>query len=991
MTDIIEAFEHNPQHTSFVDFKSCEPACYNINPSHEEEHLHLSKLHPKSTPIHNRAIEAYTKTSFNLNKELRADVPSPLYTSTANALSEAIQHGLAPLQHTHHVYAGLGEFNPTHAFEHGKGIMRVNHFISTSIDPSIATEHDNFQRVIHDKGIKHTHILHFRLPEGYKHARYIAQISRYTGEHEMLMDRNQQWKLTDVAHTHGTHPKTNVRHTRTIWSVVPHTPTEAVKELYEPLSKAQLKKHFHADPPMGYQSDETWLASLADTLPAYKSIVEHPSIVKQHNQLIKLHDSKYTAKDNNAIDVYTHGDTIINTRLLTKAKNPNYIIDEQSQEHHKRLKSIFKKDLALDHDVHTYSGIGFNPSSHFDAADGVFHSPAYLSTSLNPQVSWQIAASALGHCHVLHFHLPKGYARGAYFGGKANKLFKLQRELVLDHDQKFKLQDKTVFNNGEKNVHVWHVTPHEADTVKEEVTHDGEAYFNDAHPHLDPVAWTKEHLHKMPKSPEFIEHKSLLHNGVIAKTPHISLYKGEPETLLIHPQLEAYTKDSKRINNSAAGLGDHQLTNLVRDVSEGIKQYTTPQDHTIHTYAGTTHPHLVSGFAKVGDTLHTPTFTSTSIQHTIAKGFGWGKRDEAHHIIHFELPPGYTRGAYIAPHSMLPFEHEYLLDRNQTWKITKHETFRTRNPDISHNITFVPRHVWTVTPHVEKPITEALEHDPKMFANKTIDANIGARNITANKISRAAHHAKAAEHDAVMMRNHAFVPTQVEKESIENYTRFQSEHINHTLISVDVTDRRPVMLDYARTLSKIIHKHSKPLDHEAHVYSGVGFDPSEHFKHGNRVIHMPAFTSASLNTNTPADFGKKFNIKTVEFKKKQSPRPIPMNPVKRTTLTPATSTLSTVKNTYDKHIIHFKLPVGYNKGLYIKPHSRYADEHEFLIDKEQKWKLEKHETVKEWASSRFEGLMDHWQGNENSEYHRNVYNTQIKRHIWTVVPHEDTP
>lgn len=1014
MTRISEAFTHEPDSAPFTDFQKATPAKRRLNPAMDEEHHHLKKLQetPRN-PGHTAEILNHTYSSRNLNSELAySETPLHFHEQKAQKLSSAITDNLKPLEHEHHVYSGLGGYDPHLIFSAANGVFKAKHFVSGSIDPAIATQHDNLKTMLQDG--EESHVVHFHLPKGYAKARYIAHISEFPGEHEMLFDRDQHWKLTGTHTIRSTHPVTGRAHHRTIWSVVPHESPATVREIFSPVSPEHIKQHLKIIAKTShypYMADDDW-DHLKSEFPNDHHVIDHAEVTAHHEKMLSLHEHLYSLNDNRTIKKYTNGETGMNSELIESGQ----VAEGNWQHgHYQGMKDIFKHKLDLDHDAHVYSGIGFDPTKHFKEHDGVFHSPAFISTSLNPHVALGIGSSNYGmDSHVLHFQLPKGYSKGAYFGGNGNVLFKNQRELVLDHKQNFKLVGHKTYTQPKgtgrfsssthaKKVNIWTVVPHDTATVREELEHDGKLYFDDAHPGMADIEWGN-HAEKHPNTSQFLDHKEAIKTLAVSKmsrVKNIPTYPPKQDGFLGH-----YTRGSSTINGHLLGsiapfdYDMHQkaynrsVQDTVDGVSAAIKKHAMPLDHTLHVYSGTNHPHLQNGTIGIGDTVHTPAFTSTSIKHTIAKGFGWNHidpegTDTAHHIIHFELPAGYNQGTYVEPHSWISHECEYLLDKNQKWKITNHETFKTRDPQYSHEPKIIDRHVWTVVPHSEKTIGEALEHDPKMFARKQVDAYIGKRAI--NKVNIPYHDAAKVgdDHDVVMRRNHDYTPSLPEKNDIESYTRHQSETINNHLLGVAGYVGGHSQ-ERAENLSNIIKKHVKPLDHEAHVYSGVGFDPSEHFRHGDGVIHMPAFTSTSLNVTTPHEFGKQFNKKKTETTTERTPRAISMNHDNTSSFTPDKASLFKSHADVEKHVIHFKLPVGYTRGLYIRPHSRYQEEHEFLLDKDQKWKLEKHEVVNSWQSSRSDEAYP-WLPEGQRSHIRHTYTSKTRRHIWTVVPHDDKP
>ena len=115
-----------------------------------------------------------------------------------------------------------------------------------------------------------------------------------------------------------------------------------------------------------------------------------------------------------AIKTYTAGKSeFINKDIMRShedKKAPHSFAYTKEVSHH--LDSAIK-DSPIKHDVHTFSGVGFDPEKHMDSK-GRMHSPAFISSSHNKVVTMRFAdkkpiASDNGQKvhNIIHFHLKK--------------------------------------------------------------------------------------------------------------------------------------------------------------------------------------------------------------------------------------------------------------------------------------------------------------------------------------------------------------------------------------------------------------------------------------------------------------------------------------------------------------------------------------------------------------------------------------------------------
>ena len=152
----------------------------------------------------------------------------------------------------------------------------------------------------------------------------------------------------------------------------------------------------------------------------------------------------------------------------------------------------------------------------------------------------------------------------------------------------------------------------------------------------------------------------------------------------------------------------HDTKDHIKVINSHIKD-SAPLTREHHVYSGLgSNFNPKAHFEKNGGVIKTSAFTSASIHPQIATAFGNHDYNKDQHILHFHLPAGYSKGAYIAPHSQVKEEKEFLLAPNQKWKLTHHETVDVQNHSKVYDYAqrsyvtkkgTTKRHIWTVVPH----------------------------------------------------------------------------------------------------------------------------------------------------------------------------------------------------------------------------------------------------------------------------------------------------
>ena len=163
----------------------------------------------------------------------------------------------------------------------------------------------------------------------------------------------------------------------------------------------------------------------------------------------------------NALKSYTKDSTTINNHLT---HNESLLHKYLHPITHSRISALDSQltspDTKLKHDLHVYHGTSaFNPDQEASKhPDRKIKMPMFLSTSINPKIAHNFAASGDGHKdgtkrHILHIHLKKGQQGGVYIVRKS-KFSNNEYEQLLPRDTTLKVHTlPTVLSDG---THIWH-------------------------------------------------------------------------------------------------------------------------------------------------------------------------------------------------------------------------------------------------------------------------------------------------------------------------------------------------------------------------------------------------------------------------------------------------------------------------------------------------------------------------------------------------------
>lgn len=968
--NIQEAMSHNPA--------KAQAAMHGLNLAHVLDSKISSRFitpHPnvdKHSP-EGQALRNYSASSKEINNALIAGDHRFLNGESSVGFSKSpinyqgvkrVMAKAKPLPRDHHVYSGLGYWTPNE----DNGIIHTKAF--TSASHNLGTAYD----------FAHRTIIHFHLPKGYDKAINMKKFSSYHNEDEVLLDHDQHWKIYAVHEYTGTYGQP-VK----IITVKPHTPETNVNE-----SSFHSTIHFKRDLPRStkFNSDDKSLYSRSDRMRRRLKDAVNADARQQHTRLVS-HFTDIGVDSTPFIHRYTSttGAAGINRVALEEAGHEITPIHRDRSEtingtydHAKSVADLHgldeemeKHSKPLPEDVHVYSGIG-----HRDIGDikegSVVHTPAYTSSTIYPPTSKDYAGS--GPRTILHFHLPEGSQHGAYIAHGSR--YDNEREFLLKRNQKWKVQkivdhrhldsDKKPngqfftqqFNEGAGNGghRVITLVPH-TDNVNEATIH--------ARAVLKPSRFTKWKTDDKYVKAEAIRQR--FHDAVDSDVSHqhgrlvnhygsIDTYGDESKIGPSDKALKEYTSSarSQKLNKHAlvlSGAKDaedvypnvdpkmvHETAKqILGEFDAHLNEHSHPLPEDMHVYSGT--GLWKPGVSKVGDVLHTPAYTSTSLHPRTARTFAF------EHIIHFQLPKGSTHGSYIGAKTFHAREKEFLLKRDQKWKVSNIEDMGTYK-------------VLSVVPHNDSNVQEAFGHDPTLPAFKKKQRYASIDDFPQFKSSAEHKHLKSTH----------VIPDKY-KWAVNAYGNGSSD-INQALINKDFTKGGNVSKKYSgyighdasvhKALIKMFDEHPSALTREHHVYSGLGRkDPTEYMKRG--IFTTPAYTSTSVKPSIAIQHTNSSSggdVFTHSYKKAES---------------------------IDEHVLHFHLPEGYTGGKYIQGHTAY-DEHEMVLRPKQKWRVVGKHTLELGTGT---AHYRHKTGPSPWDYYTKKVTVPHRRHIWTVVPHEDNP
>jgi hypothetical protein len=176
-----------------------------------------------------------------------------------------------------------------------------------------------------------------------------------------------------------------------------------------------------------------------------------------HDHLVK-HD-KGDEHDNSVVNDYTRDSSGLNRHLY------NSHVDGEKHKENAGGINVKAMDKAvgktkLKHDLHTYSGVTFNPGKLAKQhPEGHLHLPAFTSTSIDKETAHGFATGDENEeKHVIHFHLKKGQAMKYAEPHSENPG---EHEVILPRNTTWKLHPRpdTYEDNFGDPTKVWHAHP----------------------------------------------------------------------------------------------------------------------------------------------------------------------------------------------------------------------------------------------------------------------------------------------------------------------------------------------------------------------------------------------------------------------------------------------------------------------------------------------------------------------------------------------------
>ena len=246
-------------------------------------------------------------------------------------------------------------------------------------------------------------------------------------------------------------------------------------------------------------------------------------------------------------------------------------------------------------------------------------------------------------------------------------------------------------------------------------------------------------MHSKNERPSYVKAREIVKNRIKPLEHHVDLnyaekhIKGYEIYSSLNSPLNQYTGGSAHINSHLIAKAQKKA-GIVPAVTDYPKTPTSKftrmsreiHKSTNHKMNALTNPTIVhSGVGpnmakvlektKVGDSVHMPAYTSTSLIHKIANTFATSELDRSktthtkdpnslsrdgkmyhlhssRHFMHFHLPKGYHRGRYVENISQNDGEHEVVLDRDQKFKKVHQHTRHTSTFDGVSSI-YHERHI----------------------------------------------------------------------------------------------------------------------------------------------------------------------------------------------------------------------------------------------------------------------------------------------------------
>lgn len=179
---------------------------------------------------------------------------------------------------------------------------------------------------------------------------------------------------------------------------------------------------------------------------------QHEKKAEELHNSLSNHYKDYSLEHRKNLQSYSHSSRDINYDLW---KTHQFHAGWNAKRGHEEAVHGIDNTLQVTktpHDMNVYSGTRHDPREH-----DISNHPAYLSTSVRPEVSHAFAithGSYDGHQHVLNVHVPKG-SSGAYIGHVSNHPH--EKEFILPRNSKLKYKKTETTKYGSTYVHEHHM------------------------------------------------------------------------------------------------------------------------------------------------------------------------------------------------------------------------------------------------------------------------------------------------------------------------------------------------------------------------------------------------------------------------------------------------------------------------------------------------------------------------------------------------------
>ena len=141
---------------------------------------------------------------------------------------------------------------------------------------------------------------------------------------------------------------------------------------------------------------------------------------------------------------------------------------------------------------------------------------------------------------------------------------------------------------------------------------------------------------------------------------------GEAKSAIFHYTGAHYRPINKALFRGDKSILDHHQLHVHDELKKAVRTHRTREDMTVHTGMKRDPRTFEQHEGKIK--VEMPAFTSTTIHKSVAEDFArhleTHEGDKTHsHILHLDIPKG-SHGSYVAHHSKIPDEKEFILHPN---------------------------------------------------------------------------------------------------------------------------------------------------------------------------------------------------------------------------------------------------------------------------------------------------------------------------------------